>query len=197
MKAREWERYLQAQRQQHGKVLFTITELAHVSGSSRNVLNVELNRLCRQGIAVRYDHGLYGLPDAAGPEELVQLMDSRAYITASYALLLHGIIAQVPARITCFTNRRSPRARVRQTPVGQIEFVCIRSRVYNLPPDQPIAPSFQALCDFVYLARRQGVDLARQVTFRNLDQISGVLPTELLERYPSTVRDAVTHLFSP
>ena len=197
MKAREWREYLESQRRLHGKVLFTVTELAHVAGTSRKALNVELHRLRRQGVIARLARGLYGLPDTVDIESLVAGIDSHAYMTGSYALHLHGLITQVPARITCFTDRRSPRARLRLTPLGIVLFACVRSLVYSPPPEGRIAGPEQALCDFVYLARRAGARPAGAVTFRNLARLDGRRLSERLSRYPSTVGEEIETLVHP
>jgi len=194
MKARDWQRFFEEQRRNHDKVLFTVTELANVSGSSRNTLNVELSRLIGQRIVVRYAHGVYGPSAAVPPARLVAYLDTRAYITGAYALGQHNLITQVPARVTCFTDRYSPRGRKRETPVGRFIFVCVRSRVYNLPPEGHVAGPEQALCDFVYLARRQGLRVVNQVTFRRLDSLDAHELESIGERYPATVRVEVSSL---
>lgn len=166
-----------------GKILFTVTELANVAATSRNALNVELARLRRQGAIVKYAHGRYGLPNVVTPEMLLPAMDSRAYITGSYALHMHNVITQVPALITCFTDRRSPRARERATPVGRFVFTCVRSRVYAPPPGGMTASPAQALCDFVYVTRRQGVSPEGLVTFRGLAERLMPELDSILSRY--------------
>jgi hypothetical protein len=196
MKAREWRDFLEEQRNVHGKALFTVTELANVGAVRRNALNVELSRLRRQGIVVRYAHGLYGLPGAASVEDLVIAIDGHAYMTGIYALHLHRLITQVPTVITCFTDRRSARARIRSTPAGRFVFICVRSRVYDQPAGRPIAAPEQALCDFVYLCRRDGVDPASQVTFRNLQGLRRARLARLAKRYPSTVGEEVRRLLA-
>jgi hypothetical protein len=196
MKAREWQGYLEEQRRRHAKALFTVSELANVAGVSRNALNVELSRLRRQGVLVKYAHGIYGLPGAVTPEVLVPAIDSRAYITGMYALHAHNLITQVPARVTCFTDRRSPRARERRTALGRFLFVCVRCGRYAPPLDGSLALPVQALCDFVYLLRRRGVPVEGQVTFRNLDRVRGSDLTQILSRYPSTVARDVQSLVS-
>ena len=191
MKARDWRYALEEQRRAHGKTLFTVTELAHVGHVGRNALNVELARLRRQGIVVRYAHGLHGLPGAVSAEELLPALDSRAYMTGLHALHRHGLITQVPAVITCFTSRRSPRARVRSTPAGRFELICVRSKVYAPPAGGVLAGPEQALLDFVYLCRRRGVDAAAQGTFRRLERLRAGRIRALRKRYPATVaRDA-------
>ena len=194
MKAREWQRYLDEQRRQYGKVLFTVTELANVAHTSRSALNVELTRLRQQGVIVRYVHGQYGMPDAIAPETLLPAIDSQAYITGYYALYLHNLITQVPARITCFTSRRSPRAQERNTPVGRFVFVCVRSNVYAPPAGTVVATPAQALCDFVYMTRRQGVSPEGLVTFRHLAERVTTELDSILDRYPMAVQRHVRAL---
>ncbi len=194
MRANAWRQYLEEQRERYGKVLFTRTELANVAGASQAALNVELARLRRQGILVRHAHGLYGMPGAVSPQSLVPAIDSHAYITGHYALYEHQMVTQTPATITCFTDRRSPRARQRITSVGRLIFVCVRSRVYLPVPEAAIAPPPQALCDYVYLSRRDGVDPEALVTFRNLQRIRAEELAPILPRYPSRVQKHVERL---
>lgn len=187
MKARVWQQYLDEQRRLHGKVLFTVTELANVARSSRHALNVELARLRRQGVIVQYAQGLYGPPGAVTPEALLTGMDAHAYITGFYALYAHRLITQAPSRIACFTDRRSPRARERKTPVGDFVFHCVRSRVYAPPPGTVLAPPEQSLCDYIYLLRRDGVRPESQVTFRNLEKLQTPVLQAVADRYPRVV----------
>ncbi len=194
MKMREWQAFMQAQIREHGKVLYSVTELANVAGVSRNALNVELSRLQRQGIVVKYAHGCYGLPGAVTPDALLSAIDSHAYMTGSYALHVHGLITQAPTRITCFSDRYSPRAKERNTPVGRFVFTCVRGRVYAPPSGSVLASAPQALCDFVYMMRRAGAAPEGIVTFRNLATIAEAELELILKRYPSTVRQHVKAL---
>jgi hypothetical protein len=194
VKATAWQAFFQQQRDQHGKVLFTVTELAHVAGISPAALNVELARLRQRAVVVKYAHGLYGLPGAVSVEALLPAIDSHGYITAHYALYTHHLVTQVPTVITCFTDRRSPRARERSTPVGRLEFVCVRSAVYAPPPDRPMASPSQALCDYVYLSRRQAVRPENLVTFRQLHRLDAAELATVLVRYPLTVQQHVEHI---
>jgi len=196
MKASAWREFLADQRDQYGKVLFTVTELANVAGVSRAALNVELARLREQSIVTKYAHGLYGLPGAVGVEMLVSAIDSHAYITGHFALHVHNLVTQVPTAVTCFTDRRSPRARERGTPLGRLVFVCVRSGVYAPVSEGLVAPPVQALCDFVYLERRQGVRPETLVTFRNLPGLRTPDLPDLLARYPVTVQQHVERLLT-
>jgi predicted transcriptional regulator of viral defense system len=194
MKANVWRKYLEEQRDRHEKVLFTVTELANVAGASRAAVNVELTRLRQQEIIAKYAHGLYGLPGAVTPQVLVPAIDSHAYITGHYALYRHHLVTQVPVIITCFTDRRSPRARERVTPVGRLVFICVQSAVYFPVSDGAIASAAQALCDYVYLSRRQGTAPEDLVTFRNLDRLRDADFSSILARYPNSVREHVERL---
>jgi hypothetical protein len=100
----------------------------------------------------------------------------------------------MPTKVTCFTDRRSPRARERNTPVGRLEFVCVRSEVYAPPSELAMATAAQALCDFVYLSRRQGVRPESLLHFRHLDRLSAEELRIVLARYPGTVRRHVERL---
>ncbi len=86
MKAREWNRYLEEQRRRYRKYFFSVTELANVSQSSSESMNVALSRLREYGIIERYGRGIYGLPGIDDPRLLLPHLDRRAYITGSFAL---------------------------------------------------------------------------------------------------------------
>lgn len=180
-------------RRAHGKTLFSVTELANLADTSRNALNVQLNRLRKQGIIEQYAHGKYGLPGVVTAESLVESIDSHAYITGLAALHFHNLVTQVPTRVTCFTDRRSPRARERQTPLGRLVFVCLRSSIYSFPTDGVASPE-QALCDFVYLVRREGLRPEGQATFRHLGRLQTATLSRILKRYPMTVQESVRKL---
>ena len=186
MRALQWHKTLeQAERRDH-KTVFTVTELANIAGLAPRSLNVQLGRLVDQGVIVRYTRGKYGLPGRVGAEDLVGFLDSGAYITGLWALHHHNLVTQRPTRITCFTNRRHNRSRIRQTPIGTFSFVCVSGRVYHRPADGSIAPARvyhrpadgsiapgeQAFCDWVYLCLRKGVVPETQVTFGSLAGLS-------------------------
>lgn len=193
MKARDWQRYLATERAQ-GKTVFSVTELANASGSKPHVLNVELYRLCKQGILTRYARGRYGLPEAVTPEQLLPALDTHAYITGAFALHRHNLITQMPVEITCFTNRRHNRSRIRMTPVGRFTFVCVQLPVYAPPAEGVLATPEQALCDYICLMRRRGVAPASTVTFRGLDRLDPRALREHAARYPRSVQRTLANL---
>lgn len=187
MKALEWQRLLNKQHKQYGKVIFSITELANLVGTTPHILNVELERLVSRGVLVRYAPGKYGLPDIVTFDNLVPTMDSSAYITAMAALYRHGLITQVPTETVCFTNRRHNRSRERRTALGKLVFVCVSPRIYAPPREGIVASREQALCDFIHWTRQNGLDAPSLVTFRNLEQLDRKAADSILNRYPKTV----------
>lgn len=192
MKTREWQKML-GEQARLGKTLFTVTELANASGKPRRIVNVELTRLVKYGVAVRHARGLYSLADSAVPlERLVRSLDPHAYVTGAYALMQYGLITQVPTVITTFTTRRHSRKNV-TTPSGRIEFTCIKPPIYR-SEIIGIAGRELAFCDFVYISLRKGVDPRSQVTFRHLETLKKTLLMRVAKRYPSTVRQKVAML---
>lgn len=189
MKALEWVRFFTAQREYHGKRVFTVTELANVADASLTVMNVELGRLVKQGVIRRWVPGRYGLPDGVTAAELATAIDSDAYVTGAYALAHHGFITQVPQEIECFTRRRHNRSRRRRTPLGTLVFVCVSPRIHDRPQSGGMAEAPQAVCDLVTSLRRRGLDPRSLYTFRNLAQIA--IPPATLARYPMTVQRTV------
>jgi len=187
MNAIDWQKTLQEQREKYGKVLFTVTELANISSLDTRTLKVSLSRLVERGIIQRYATGRYGMAGAVGVEDLVASIDGSAYITGMYALYRHQLITQSPTEISCFTNHRHNRARVRVTPLGTMVFMCITSSIYSYPQGDVIVSPEQALCDFVHLCRRRGVRPSEIVTFRNLHSLDSGLLEGQLKKYPASV----------
>ena len=196
MRALDWQRFFQQQRDEHRKVVFTTAELANVAQASPGVLNVALRRLVKQGVLARYAAGRYVLPGAVSPEDLVPTLDTSAYVTAMYSLYRHQIITQAPTEITCFTNRRHNRSRVRKTPFGRIVFVCVESAVYSTPRDGVMASGEQAFCDFIHVCRKRGVRASSLVTFRNMDRLDRQALAGILIRYPVAARREATRLLA-
>jgi hypothetical protein len=197
MKTLEWLGFLREQRAKHGKLVFTVSELANAAQTSPRVLNVELSRLLKRGLIRRYAQGRYGAVGGVAPEDLLPLIDSSAYLTGFYALHRHNIVTQVPSELTCFTRRRHNRSRERLSPLGRFVFVCVSPGIYARPNQGLMAAPEQAFCDFFYLTRRQSLDAQALVTFRNLGRLNGPRLDRILARYPKTVAEAVRRLLHP
>ena len=194
MKAIDWQKTLQEQRDKYGKVVFTITELSNVSSLDTKSLKVSLSRLVERGIIQQYTKGRYGMAGAVRIEDLVPSIDLAAYVTGMYALYQHQLITQVPTEISCFTNRRHNRSRVRVSPLGRIVFVCITGSTYSYPQENVIVLPEQAVSDFVHLCRKRGVSPSDIVTFRNLHRLDSALLQARLKKYPATVKREMERL---
>lgn len=194
MKTTKWQKFFEEQKEVHNKKLFTINELVNVSGTTSEALNVELYRLMQRNIVDRYARGVYGLKNEVEQENLVRYLDEKAYITGFFVLERHGMITQIPSKITCFTNRRHDRSRERITPIGRYEFVCVNETIYVPPKEGIMTEPEQALFDFVYLMRHNGVNAQSIVTFRNLHRLNESLLLEIVHRYPGTVRAQVSRI---
>jgi hypothetical protein len=194
MNALDWHRFLVRQQEEQGKVLFTVAELANVTGLSRNSVGVQLSRLRRRNVVRQYARGRYGLPEGVDLVSLVRAIDKWAYVTGAAALHGHGFVTQAQTRITCFTNRRSNRSRVRVTPLGRIVLVCVKPPIYTPPAESGYAAPEQALLDFVWICRREGVSPQSIVTLRGLDRIDLETLVAIGSRYPRTVREATRDL---
>jgi len=195
MKAIDWQKTLQEQRDKYGKVIFTVTELSNISSLNTKSLKVSLSRLVNRRIIQRYTKGRYGMAESVMIEDLVSSIDPAAYVTGMYALYRHQLITQVPTEITCFTNHRHNRSRVRGTTLGRIVFVCITDSTYSHPQKNLVASPEQAISDFVYLCRKRGICPSDIVTFRNLHRLNLKLLQKYLKKYPATVKREMEKLF--
>ena len=187
MRALQWHEYLEQAGRRDRKTVFTVTELANIAGVAPHSLNVQLGRLVGRGVIVRYASGKYGLPGRVRPEDLVGALDWGAYITGLHALYHHNLVMQCPTTITCFTNRRHNRSRIRKTPIGTFSFVRVSGRIYRRPADGNIAAAEQALFDWLYLCSRKNVAPESLVTFSGLSGLSEEVLGDLQARYPKTV----------
>ncbi len=195
MKAIDWQKTLQEQRDKYGKVVFTVTELSNISSLDTKSLKVSLSRLVSRGIIQRYTKGRYGMAGAVMIEDLVSSIDPAAYVTGMYALYRHQLITQVPTEISCFTNHRHNRSRVRVTALGRIVFVCVTGSTYSYPHGNVVVSPEQAVSDFVYLCLKRSVCPSDIVTFRNLRRLNLDLLQKYLKKYPATVKREIKKLF--
>ena len=194
MKTLAWQQFFTEQREQHGKVIFSVAELANVSQTSRHAVNTEIGRLVQRGLITRYAHGRYGLPKGVETETIVASIDSSAYITGLYALFLNQVVTQVPTEIACFTNRRHNRQKSYAAPAGKVQFVSVPSCIYNKPSGATFASAEQAFCDFCWLALRKGIDPQSLATFKNLQNLNFGNLRLCIKNYPEEVRQVVTRI---
>jgi len=194
MKALDWQNFFAEQRASHGKVVFSVAELANAAQMTLHALNTELGRLVQRGLIARYAHGQYGPVQGLGSEDLVSQIDPGAYITGFSALFRHQLVMQTPTEVTCFAALRHNRKTDRLTPAGKLRFVRVPSAIYAKPGQRVLVSGEQALCDFAWLNLRDGIELQSLVTFRNLDSLSRRRLKQILRRCPLKVQDAVERI---
>jgi hypothetical protein len=128
------------------------------------------------------------------PEDLLPALDPGAYLTGFYALFRHHLVTQAPTEVTCFTNRRHNRRPDRTSPAGTLRFICPPGSLYSKRPEGTLAPAEQALCDFIWLSLRDGIEPKSLATFRNLHTLSRRRLDQVLRRYPENVRVSVCRI---
>lgn len=191
MKTLEWQHFFAEQSAQHGKVVFSVAELANAARTTLHAVNTELGRLVRRGIIHRYAHGRYGLARGVDPEQILAAVDPGGYVTGFCSLYRHHLVTQVPTEVTCFTNRRHNRKPDRITPAGRLRFVRVPAGLYAKPAKSIITSAEQALCDFTWLNLRDSVDPQSLVTFQNLERLNSRRLQKALRRYPQPVQNTV------
>ena len=81
MKILDWYSFFTEQRAMHGKVVFSVVELANAVQTTLHAPNTELGRLVRRGLITRSAQGRYGLIRGVAPEDIVPEVDPGAYVT--------------------------------------------------------------------------------------------------------------------
>ena len=194
MKTLDWLGFFAEQQKLHGKLIFSVAELANAAHTSLHAVNTELGRLLRRALIARYAHGRYGPLEGVAPEDLLPALDPSAYITGFYALFRHHLLTQAPTEATCFTNRRHNRKPDRINPAGKLRFICVPGSVYSKPPEGTLATAEQALCDFAWLSLRDGIEPQSLATFRNLHTLSRRRLDRVLRRYPENVQNSANRI---
>ena len=141
----QWVKLLEKQHREFNKSVYTVTELMSLSGLKRDYLLVQLSRLVKKGVLIRYRYGLYGISECS-PEQIVPYLDSSAYCTGQYALFKHGFITQIPTAITCFTKRHHCRNRIFSAGSNKYEFFKPMSHIHSCPEFGMASPE-QAFCE--------------------------------------------------
>jgi hypothetical protein len=186
MTAIQWIKTLEKQYRDFNKSVFTTTELASLSGQSRHFLLVQLSRLVKKGVLIRYKRGLYGEKEQP-VEELIPYLDSSAYCTGQYALFKYGLTTQIPTTVTCFTKRHHCRNRIISAGSNTFEFFKPKAAIYSCPESKMAMPE-QAFCDYVYYCRNRGLNPSSISTFRKLSSLNKMEVEKICINYPGTVQ---------
>jgi len=181
-----------------GRPVFTTREIALLAGGSLSAVSHSLKRMERQGIVRRVVRGVWCDPSDARftPFLLVPLLagDHQAYVSFLSALNLHGMIEQIPQRISCATTGHT---RLRKTSVGMFSFHRIHPNFfdgfdwYRGGREFLIATPEKALIDSLYLSSRRGkqfgffpeIEFGRQFRFREAEGWVERIPDPRIRQY--------------
>ncbi len=99
-------RWLELFREHPEKHLFSVSDLAQLTGQKMDVLRVELTRLVKAGTIERAASGWYCNPfSMPTPEEVAMVLRRPSYISMEYALSIHSILSQTAYSITLVTRK--------------------------------------------------------------------------------------------
>ena len=85
------------------RAVFSIQQLANLTGKSKAVAKVYLNRLAKAGLARKILQGKVSFSD--DDFAIATQLYEPSYVSFSSALYFHGLLSQVPAKVECATTR--------------------------------------------------------------------------------------------
>jgi predicted transcriptional regulator of viral defense system len=154
---------------EHGKKLFTLREMALLTGESRASVGMALLRAKREGIVASVKNVWINMMDRPSLEDLALAVKSLSYISFESALYWHGIISQSPrGALTLATIQRPERI---STPLGDIAFVHIPKKLFFGFDESRLALPEKAYLDLLYMNVRKGRGDIQVVIYKeDLDQ---------------------------
>jgi len=103
LKVDEWLNFF---KKHNGKKLFSLSDLAQLTGISKSVLSVELTRLVKAKVINRAAQEWYENPfNTPSYEEVSMVIRYPAYISMEYALSKYGILSQSTYTLTLITTK--------------------------------------------------------------------------------------------
>ncbi|MFH1427767.1 MAG: hypothetical protein ABIG60_04555 [Patescibacteria group bacterium] len=138
----------------YNKSFYSISDLEIITGQSRPVLRVVLNRLVKKNKIIRLQKNLYVLNYNINYELIAEQLNPESYISFETVLAQAGILSQIPYSLTLATTKRS-----KTITLGQQEIIYrkIKSSLYFgyfLDNQVKIAYPEKALLDLLYLILR-------------------------------------------
>jgi predicted transcriptional regulator of viral defense system len=92
-----------------GRAVFSVQQLANITGKPRAVATVYSSRLVKKGMAKKLSKGTISF--ASDDFVIATQLIEPSYVSLNSALLLHGVIQQVSKNTECVTTRNSLRFR--------------------------------------------------------------------------------------
>lgn len=165
------------------KSYFSTAEIGNYLGVNKPTLKVTLSRLVKQKRLRRLIRGYFSLPQKTpDAEQLAVEFNHPSYLSLEYALSIHGILSQVPSRLTLVTPKRSAAYDFGGT---AIEYSHVKSSLffgYTIIRQTQMARPEKALLDELYLIglKKRKLDLKGL----DLNHINKNLFRKWLRHYP-------------
>lgn len=197
MRVEEWLDLFRANR---GKRLFSLSDLALLTGDRRSSLTVQLSRLVSSGIIERPARGWYANPlSPPSDEEVAMVIRRPSYLSMEYALSRHGVLSQRSQVLTLVTTRLPYTFR---SGGGVFEYHQVKRslfRGYRAEGDVLVAGPEKALLDLVYVRHVRGRDmglgsLASLVDDMYLEELDGEVLSRQAEPFDQGTRGVVERL---
>jgi predicted transcriptional regulator of viral defense system len=103
VKVDEWLSFF---KQHKEKKLFTLSDLAQLTGEDRSSLSVQLTRLAKADVIRRAAHVWYENPfTPPSVEEISMVIRYPSYLSMEYALSKHGVLSQATHTLTLITTK--------------------------------------------------------------------------------------------
>lgn len=169
-----------------GKRIFSLRDLAILSGSTRASVGMTLLRAQKKGLVFRIGNTWINCLDPPPLDDIGLALRSPSYISFESALYRHGILSQSPrGALVLATTRRPGRM---DTPWGKIQFIHLKNTLFFGYDAHRVAHPEKAWLDLVYIRGRKGRREILTETFY-LKGLNRRRLNEFGRRFPRWVRD--------
>lgn len=142
-----------------GKSIYNFAELLRLTGLSATSLRRAIYRLTSREALFKLGKGLYANSfHSPSLEEAAAVLYPPSYVSLESALFMHGVVEQVPYRVTCVSANKTKSF---QTALGAVHYSHIKKELfwgYEFKDGIPLALPEKAALDFVYIQRQNGLN---------------------------------------
>ncbi|MGB9749944.1 MAG: type IV toxin-antitoxin system AbiEi family antitoxin domain-containing protein [Caldisericia bacterium] len=150
--------YLEFFKKYYYKKLFTLNDISIVTGISKKILSVELNRLVKKNLIERISKNIYINPfNKPSIDEISMFLKYPSYISMEYALFIQNIMSQALFSVTLITTQYPYEFHYGNY---SFEYHHIKKELffgyYELQPNIYYAYPEKALLDLIYIRYKKG-----------------------------------------
>ncbi|RKY47464.1 MAG: hypothetical protein DRP88_04415 [Candidatus Neomarinimicrobiota bacterium] len=136
------------------KSIYTVADIQKITGYSRSVCYVLLNRLISRDELIRLKNGVYTLPEKLGDIELIaNHLYFPSYLSLESALSKYGVISQIPYQLNFVTTLKTKRIEIMNR---TLSYHMIKAKYFDyytrLDNGLFIAIKEKALFDLIYFS---------------------------------------------